>query len=84
MGVIATAGGFFAYFSTLYWFGFTMNGLFGLQSGSLLTAVRGPNIKFGSYDYTAANLGNPYLNFPVGSDTVDCTKNAPSSTNENA
>lgn len=44
MGVIATAGGFFAYFSTMFYFGFTMSGLFGLQSGSLLTAVRGPNI----------------------------------------
>lgn len=30
MGIIATAAGFFAYFSTMYYYGFTMSGLFGL------------------------------------------------------
>jgi len=30
MGVIASAAGFFAYFSTMKWYGFNMNGLFGL------------------------------------------------------
>lgn len=30
MGVIASAAGFFAYFTTMYYFGFTMSGMFGL------------------------------------------------------
>lgn len=30
MGVIATAAGFFGYFTTMYYYGFFMGGLFGL------------------------------------------------------
>lgn len=35
MGFISTAAGFFAYFSTMYYYGFTMSGLFGLSGSTL-------------------------------------------------
>lgn len=47
--------------------------MFGLLSGNLLTAVRGDDIKFGSFDVTRADLGNPYLQLPDG--TVNCHVN---------
>lgn len=50
MGFIATAAGFFGYFVTMWRFGFTMNGLFGIVSTDTITATRGNLIPFGSFD----------------------------------
>lgn len=57
-----------------------MSGLFGLQSGNLLTAVRGDQITYGSFNYQAADLGNPYLKLADGS--VNCFDNKPKSTKD--
>jgi len=38
-----------------------MNGLFGLQSNTILTSVRGFNIPLNAYDYSSVYLGNQYL-----------------------
>lgn len=57
MGVIASAAGFFGYYTVMYYYGFTFNGLFGM---AILPTYSKPDIN-DAYDINSPTLGNSNL-----------------------
>lgn len=72
MGVISTAGGFFAFFTTMYYYGFNIDTMFTKKLANIGGALRcnydtssnecsSYNIPYEAYNASLPNLGNPNL-----------------------
>ena len=59
-GTFCTASGFFAYFSSMYFYGFQMMGLFGLATKLIISPIAPDGSKY-PYDPTSLYLGNKNL-----------------------
>jgi magnesium-transporting ATPase (P-type) len=82
MGIIASAGSHFAWFSTMQLYGFTAMGQFHYRTGNRPGAVRctlnsdaaciSTQLAFDTYNVNAYDLGNPYLSIAnIGQMTND-------------